>query len=119
MIEFSNVKVIDVDSLDGLVIETYGRPYNFQQQDGCKERQYVDITVPDDAYDYENDSISEMIGGSGMGVSFAAWLACDPKELQDHMFWERNFYPGLQMIANDLHSKGLWPADNYKINIDW
>jgi hypothetical protein len=35
------------------------------------------------------------------------------------MWWERNFYPDVQMIANDLHAKGLLDAGEYVINIDW
>ena len=29
------------------------------------------------------------------------------------------FYPNFQMIANDLHEKGLLPAGEYSIDIDW
>lgn len=36
-----------------------------------------------------------------------------------YMFWERNFYPNLQTLANDLHKKGLIEAGEYTINIDW
>lgn len=127
MIKVQVTNMIDVDALDSLVIKTYNKPYNFQQQDGCKDRQLVSITVPDKADDFENDTIPEVVNGSELGVSFAAWLARDPKEWQGStsdanyvdMFWERNFYPDLQMLANDLHTKGLWPAGEYMINIDW
>ena len=60
-----------------------------------------------------------------MGVSFAAWLARSPKKRipndNDYlsMWWERNFYPDLQMVANDLHRKGNLPDGDYVINIDW
>jgi hypothetical protein len=127
MIKIQNKKVIDVGDWDSLVIQTYGRPYSFQQQDGCKERQNVDITIPSEAFDYENDTVPEKVNGEKMGVSFAAWLARDPKQKikgqrQDYeleLFWERNFYPDVQMIANDLHAKGLIPAGDYVIDIDW
>lgn len=56
---FRNEKVIDVSDWDCLVVDTYKRPYSFQQQDGCKERQRVRITIPDHPYDYENDAIPE------------------------------------------------------------
>lgn len=119
---------IEVDDWDHLVETTYGRPYNFQQQDGCKERGIHKITVPSKyATDFDTDTIPEEINGEEMGVSFAAWLARDPKEWHgepsDHyhvaMFWERNFYPDIDMVANDLHAKGLLPAGEYAINIDW
>ncbi len=74
-----------------------------------------------------NDTVPEEINGDEMGVSFAAWLARDPKEWNGDpkdrsyldMFWERNFYPDIQMVANDLHAKGLLPAGDYLIDIDW
>lgn len=124
-------QVIDVSDWDQLVTDTYGRPYSFQQQDGCKERQRVGITVPDEyADDYNNDTVPEVVNHDEMGVSFAAWLARDPKQPLksdddwDNKFglslwWDRNFYPSVQMVANDLHAKGLIPAGNYTIDIDW
>ena len=127
MIKIQTKQIIGVNDWDELVVQTYGRPYMFQQQDGCKERQHVPITIPDGEYDFENDTIPEEINGDEMGVSFKAWLARDPKEWNGKpedarnldMFWERNFYPDVQMIANDLHAKGLIPAGNYEIDIDW
>jgi hypothetical protein len=124
---YSLQKVISVQDWDDLVVTTYGRPYNFQQQDDCKERQRVHITIPDHPYDYENETIPEVVNGDEMGVSFAAWLARDPKQpLPDRsdtlglqLFWERNFYPDVQMIANDLHAKGLIESGDYVIDIDW
>ena len=130
MIKFKNKQVIDVGDWNNLVESTYGKPYNFQQQDGCKERGIHDITVPDGAYDFENDIIPEEVNGEEMGVSFAAWLARDPTQKLDtdddwgreyglNLFWRRNFYPDVQMIANDLHAKGLIPDGEYTIDIDW
>jgi hypothetical protein len=114
--------------LDGLVEELYGRPYSFQQQDGCKNRGLEHVTVPvKNPEDYANNSVPEVINGSEMGVSFSAWLARDPKEwngskkdvLSINMFWERNFYPQVDMVLNDLHAKGLIQAGEYVIEIDW
>lgn len=126
MIKFKNKQVIDVGDWDSLVESTYGKPYSFQQQDGCKERGTHDITIPDGAYDFENESVPDEINGNEMGVSFAAWLARDPEEWNGEdrwysreLFWGRNWYPDVQMIANDLHAKGLIPAGEYVIDIDW
>lgn len=127
MIKIQTKQIIDMQDWDSLVIKTYGRLYCFQQQDGCKERGNFSITIPDGAEDYENDSVPDVINGQEMGVSFAAWLARNPKEWNGKnedrrfldMFWERNFYPDVQMIANDLHAKGLIPAGDYVIEIDW
>ena len=122
-------KVIDVGEWDALVEQTYGRPYAFQQQCGCKSRGIHRFRVPEDAYDYERDSVPEEVNGEEMGVSFAAWLVRDPKQKlsdpDDHqdyslrLWWERNFYPDMQMIANDLYEKGLLEAGDYIIEISW
>lgn len=130
MIKTQSKLVINHSDLDDLVEKTYGKPYSFQQQDGCQGRGNVSITVPEEADDYENDTLPEVVNGEEMGVSFAAWLARDPKQKlntednwdREHglnLFWERNFYPNLQMVVNDLHAKGLFPAGDYVINIDW
>ena len=120
-------QVIEVSEWDALVEKTYGRPYKFQQQDGCQSRGTVEITVPEEASDYERESVPEEVNHEEMGVSFKAWLARDPKkklpkqdyDYQLRLWWERNFYPDLQMIANDLHAKGLLAAGSHTILIDW
>lgn len=154
MIKTKDIKIIDDSDFDKLVQETYGKPYCFQQQDDCKERGIEYITVPvDNPYDYENDTVPEIVNGEEMGVSFKAWLERDPnaplnpsdEELEScnyywpeseqdkekykiewcerthriNLFYERNFYPSVDMIVNDLHAKGLLPAGEYGINIDW
>lgn len=129
MIKFKTQRIIEVQDWDDLVEKTYGRTYSFQQQDGCKDRGLDYITVPDTeyAYDYDRDTIPEIVNGSEMGVSFKAWLERDPKQkipnqsadYQLDLFWDRNFYPHVSMIANDLYSKGLIEAGEYIINIDW
>lgn len=123
------VKMIEVFDWDELVQKTYGRPYSFQQQNGCQSRGIHEFTVPDpdEAYDEEmNDDIPEVVNGDEMGVKFAVWLARDPQQRlpeRDDTFgltlwWERNFYPDFQTVANDLHAKGLLEAGEYTINID-
>lgn len=131
MLKIRSVNIIDVSDFDDLVIETYGRPYSFQQQDGCKERGTYEFSVPLECpYDIERDSIPEKVNGKVMGVSFAAWLARDPKrplnsdnkddrEYGIDLFWSRNFYPSVDMIIQDLHTKGLLPDGDYVIKIDW
>jgi len=118
-----------VDEWDKLVMKTYCRPYSFQQQDGCKDPGSFRFLVPSPAADYLRDAVPEKVNHSTRGVSFAAWLARDPKqklsnpnEQDDYcleMWWERNFYPDIQMVANDLHAKGLLEEGSYTINIDW
>jgi hypothetical protein len=120
-------KHITLEEWDDLVIETYGKPYAFQQQDGCKSKGKCRLRIPSVADDYANTSIPERINGYRMGVSFVAWLDRHPNEWNGveenkrfiDMFWERNFYPHVQMLANDLHQKGLIEAGDYIIEIDW
>ena len=125
-IQIKQINTITVQDFDELVRSTYSKPYSFQQQDGCKNRELVAISVPADPEDYDNDSVPEIVNYEDMGVSFSAWLARDPEQLlpgEDkwitELWWERNFYPDVSMIINDLHSKGLLPAGDYSIDIDW
>jgi hypothetical protein len=123
------VNMIELNDWDDLVMKTYGRTYSFKQQDNCKDRGYFFFEVPAEPEDYEKDSIPEHTNSFIMGVSFAAWLARDPKLLmpkpdnQDpwfrDLFWKRNFYPHVSMIINDLYEKGLIDAGEYCIDIDW
>ena len=128
MLKTTTQRFVDVQDFDNLVVETYGKPYSFQQQDGCKSRGVEYFTVPlVHPYDFENDTITEVINGNEYGVSFKAWLARDPKEWNGDpederfldLFWDRNFYPSIEVLANDLYSKGLIEAGEYVINIDW
>jgi hypothetical protein len=127
MIKIKILQTIDVGDFHKLVIDTYGRLYNFQQQDCCKSKGLVYITVPaEDSDYYENNTIPDEV--NGMGVSFNALLACDSNECNGctdknqwsiDLFWYRNFYPSINMIINDLYSKDLLPAGEYAIDINW
>jgi hypothetical protein len=128
MLRYSTKKVIEVRDWDNLVEKTYGRPYSFQQQDGCQGRGQVGLDIPSQWSNDEemNDEIPEMVNGQKMGVKFAVWLARDPKapvmgktDWHINMFWERNFYPDLYTVANDLYERGLIEKGSYVINIDW
>jgi len=82
MIKVSNTKIIDCHDWDKLVVETYGRPYCFQQQDECQSRGLFELSIPSDftMNDEMNDSIPEKVNGEEMGVKFDVWLARDPKQ---------------------------------------
>lgn len=119
--------IIALKEWDELVIDTYGKPYSFQQQDGCKPKGIFWLSIPKLASNYEHTSLPEEINGYRKGVSFETWLDRHPKawngkaadELYIDLFWSRNFYPNVQMIANDLYEKGLIEAGEYVIKIDW
>lgn len=128
MLKYTKVNMVDVGDWDFLVQKTYGRTYRFQQQDGCKSRGVVTFQVPiEDLWDYHNTEIPEKVNGDKMGVSFKSWIERNPSqpikdqkyEYQLELFWQRNFYPSLEMVAQDLYEKGLIPAGEYTINIDW
>lgn len=127
-IPIKQINTITVQDFDELVRSTYNRPYSFQQQDDCKSRGLVAISVPSAPEDYENNSVPEIVNHEDMGVSFSAWLARDHEQFLSSrpnetsalaLWWYRNFYPHVSMIINDLHSKGLLPAGDYSIDIDW
>lgn len=120
---------------DNFVMEIYGKPYYFQQQDECRERgnYYIGI-IPDDREEvetwedeYENDSIPFEVNGDVMGVTFETWLNTSPEDTRKYfdsdsendLFWQRNFYPDINMIVKDLYLKGLLEPGNYQITVDW
>lgn len=54
MLNIQTKKVIEVDDWNEFVKEFYGKPYNFQQQDGCKDRGVFHLEVPS-KYTYDDD----------------------------------------------------------------
>ena len=122
-------KFIDVSDWDDFVNTTYGKPYSLQQQDGCKERGIIYLDVPSEfeEEDYAQDEIPERVNDPIMCVKFDKWLDRDPKQPLENqkydwqllMWWDRNFYPALEVVANDLYKKGLLEAGEYMIHIDW
>lgn len=125
-------QMIQVSDWDYFVMEVYGRPYSLQQQGGCRNRSTVYITaspeVPEEYNSYTDRDIPEELNSSEMGVTFKRWLARDPKKplskeeplnWQLQMWWERNFYPDVDVVANDLCKRGLLPPGKYTIEINW
>lgn len=127
--QIKKINMIEESDFSKLVQSTYGKPYRFQQQSGCMDRGTFELKIPSEYTSEEEmyDEIPEELNGELMGVKFEKWLERDPKEpikgdFTDWMielFWERNFYPDIYTLANDLHSKGLIEAGYYVINIDW
>jgi len=123
-------KVITESNWSDFVQKTYGRIYKLQQQEGCRDRGNLYITVPTIdylEYDYKNLTVPEEVNGEEMGVSFAAWLERNPeapiknqqRDFDRHLWWTRNFYPAIEVLTHDLHSRGLLEAGKYTIKIDW
>jgi hypothetical protein len=117
MIKYSNKKVIEVQDWDNLVQKTYGKPYSFQQQDGCQSRGVVNINIPDEDYDEEmNDHIPEVINNEyKMGVKFDVWLKRDPNEPLNPSKQELkdcNYYWGKSEAEEEA-----WKKDKSHINM--
>lgn len=118
-------KVIECSDWNKLVCKTYNKPYNLQQQNGCMDRCRLNIIVPNQEEFGSDES-------NYQPVKFEDWLKRDPKEPVEcgdedcrkddwyiNLWWERNFFPDLQVVANDLNKKGLLESGEYTINIDW
>lgn len=139
-LKIDTVKMIDEIEWSRFVSETYGRPYCFQQQEGCQSRGMKHLRVSSNGTLYEErhpDTVPEIVNGSIMGpVKFSKWLERDPKqtfevekglgnpegisdEWELELWWHRNFYPSIDAVAGDLNKKGLLEEGNYIINIDW
>lgn len=124
--KFRAVKLIDVSDFDKLVEDTYNKPYNFQQQDYCKSRGTYEFTLPLEGVDkYDNKTVPEVVNHREMGVCFEAWIERDPNEplssgdTSIRLWWDRNFYPCVDEILDDLYKKNLLEDGDYIIDIDW
>lgn len=125
-----NVIFVSDSEWDKLVNETYGKPYELQQQNDCYENgSIIEFEVPFSSSEpyskFENATLPYKINGEEMGVSLESWTTTDEdsfpyKDKYDKGFWyERNFYPHYEEIANDLYNKGLLQAGSYVIDISW
>lgn len=128
--KIETIKQISLQDWNELIENTYGKPYNFQQQDGCKPRGIETIETNSKwAEDFENTEIPFEINGEEMGVSLETWLNTSPEDTAKHfnpefeweneLFWERNFYPEPNILATDLCKRGLLEKGEYQIKIDW
>lgn len=129
--KIKQVNLIESSEWDKFVSKVYERPYCLQQQEGCRDRETISLSVPDEEYDENMNDEFPLPTDDIMGVKFAAWLSRDPKEkfldyyheeisdFELSLWWLRNFYPDLQTVANDLYNRGLLVAGEYVINIDW
>ena len=107
--------IIPVKDWDDLVVKVYGKPYNFQQQSGCRDKGLFDLQVPTPASTIRLNKTPEM------GVEFDTWVNRQVGVLclREHLFWDRDFYPDIRELGNDLHKKGLLAKGQYVIDIYW
>lgn len=136
--------VISCSDWDKFIVQTYNRPYCFQQQNGCRDRGKFQFSVPVEDYNLPDDfshlsqslaTDTVIIPAIRSSVPLEVWLERDPSlkikprsgELETDaflsfittLFWHREFYPSIYLLANDLYEKGLLPAGDYLIDIDW
>jgi hypothetical protein len=129
MIKINTINVIDVHDWNALVRRIYDKPYNLQQQDGCYNNgDLYDIEVDlnnklDDVFEID---IPKEVNGDIQGVNFETWLKTDPLthtpdwiQWRIDLFWERNFYPDINILAQDLCRKGHINEGSYSIKIWW
>ncbi|WP_043736189.1 hypothetical protein [Nocardia asiatica] len=105
------VTLIDENTFSALVSHLHARPYRLQQQgDGLPQNTIVKITVPALEHDWP-------------GIPLAEWAATPigdytyPWQAETH--WEREYYPCLEDVVNDLHARGLLAAGNYALHVRW
>jgi hypothetical protein len=120
--------MIESLELDELVKKNYNKPYRFQQQEGSRSRNCEHFIIPTLGTDFHRNTIPEVIPSKVRGVSFKAWLDRDPKtqlngektpDWKIKVFWERNFYPNPEILLNDLYYRGLIPAGELVIRINY
>lgn len=114
------VTMVDCGDWDAFVMEVYGRPYDYQQQDGCRSRGVMSFiaSTGDIFWGYDDATPEELMGNEyNMGVSLKSWLTADPTDRS--IKWDRHFYPEIEELAQDLCKRGLLPAGRYTMNIDW
>jgi hypothetical protein len=108
-----NVKLISETEFSRLVSETYGRPYQLQQQgDMMGQDTMIRVTVPDDG----------KWGCIGDEERFQEWKARDvtePMDYTERLWWLRDFYPPFNEVLDDLHRQGILPQGDYVIHVWW
>ena len=123
----------DYYDFNKLVEKTYDKFYCFQQQDNGRKHGVYTFEIPvKSPFNYQNISIPEIVNHSEIGVDFYTWLQRDiHKPLKDvkyttdfnkslglRLWWDRNFFPSIDMIINDLYKNGILPEGFLKIIID-
>ena len=133
-LKYETKRYVSVSDWDTFIKKVYGRPYSFQQQEGCQSRGVRPLSVPElselpeDPNDWEQHEVFDPEKPEAcMGVPFDTWIARDPKEpykgmeydFQLEFWWKRNFYPHTDMLVQDLVKRGLLKPGEYLIRIDW
>lgn len=115
-----DVKLIWESELSALVTETYGRPYQLQQQgDMLAQESMTRATVPQEP-DFDSDLPSlEEWSSRDVDAQPEGESSWSEHAWRRDLWWQRKFYPDLQLVLNDLHARGLLPAGDYVIHTWW
>ena len=124
MLKSKAVQIVQHYDWDEFVEEVYAKTYKFKKQPDKLFTRMQFITVPlAEVEEYKNTKIPFEPFPLQFGVSFETWKNSTPEETLQHFkfdwddddFWECGFFPHIQMIAHDLHAKGLLEAGEYVI----
>jgi len=100
--------VLDEYHFSQYVSEHYKRPYCLQQQgDKLSNGSAVFLSVP-----------GEGCGDHYEAVSLEEWLNTPVDAYKYDFEFTRECYPELEIVASDLHAKGLLAAGEYIIQVD-
>ena len=111
MLKYNLIRQVSDTDFDNLVMETYGKSYAIQQQEGCRDRGVIYISVPP-LYDINvneyPDTIEQAIDEDMYGVRWEDWLAVNPnderlgeEDWEREMALQRNVYPPMHDLINE------------------
>lgn len=107
--------VIHESAFSRYVTNHYGRPYHLQQQgDMMGQEVSTRFTVPD-----PEDGEWEGMEAPTLVDWLKATPPTDEHDRTEILRWERDYYPQLGAVVNDLHTKGLLDAGEYLIYAEW
>lgn len=136
-LEFEIKKVVEDYHWNAFVESVFGKEpntYNFQQQNGCRDRGLYLVRVfpsEEDLLDEQellDEEISYKVNGYGemFGVSLKTWLNTSKedtkskvgKDYLNDLFWARHFYPTIEELVAYLYKLGLLEEGDFYIEID-
>lgn len=133
MLKTHHVNLVSDHDWDEFITATYKKSYCFQQQAGCRDRCTYEFSLPLECepggYELDLEDVPATLKTFAMQTTFAKWLERSEKEPLSsdtsqsksalELWWQRHFYPAPEVIADNLYKRGLLPAGDYVIEIDW
>lgn len=143
MIKVETWKVINESEFNEVVSKTYGRPYHLQQQGdmlGNDTTHRIEVSKDgSEGCSGGSVSLNEWLAVDPETHKFPdpRWETTGKHLPDDHpskkfypeflepgtsyydMHWERDFYPDMDELLDDLLEKGLIEEGTYQINVSW